>query len=62
MSTTTANIASVNSPFLGKNNVTKGYQQNLVKNFYNIPNSSYNTKPKKTLNLNSRKFIQNISS
>lgn len=48
--TTSVNIASVNSPFIGKNNVSKGYQQNLVKNFYNIPNSSYNTKAKKSLN------------
>lgn len=55
MSTTSANIASVNSPFLGKNNVSKGYQQNLVKNFYNIPNSSYNTKPKKPLNFKASK-------
>lgn len=53
--TTSANIASVNSPFLGKNNITKGYQQNLVKNFYNIPNSSYNIKPKKILNFKASK-------
>lgn len=53
--TTSANIASVNSPFLGKNNVSKGYQQKLAKNFYNIPNNSYNTKPKKTLKFKASK-------
>lgn len=37
MSTTTSDIASVNNSFFGKTKVSKGYQQNLVKNFYSTP-------------------------